>query len=155
MKNKKLAPDFNLMDQSGHAHQLADYRGQWLIVYFYPRDNTPGCTREACSFRDNLADFDQLNCRVIGINPGNRDKHQQFAEHHRLNFPLLADPQGRVARAYGALLSFGPIKLTKRHTFIINPRGEIAKHYRQVSVGTQNELLIRDLKALQQVFDAG
>ncbi|MFV1993511.1 MAG: peroxiredoxin, partial [Acidiferrobacterales bacterium] len=144
------APDFNLLDQSGQAHQLTDYRDRWLIIYFYPRDNTPGCTREACLFRDNLADFDQLNCHILGINPGNPDKHQQFAEHHRLNFPLLADHQGRVAKAYGALISLGPIKITKRHTFIINPRGEIAKQYRRVNVGLQNEILLRDLKKLQQ-----
>jgi len=149
------APDFNLSDQSGRVHQLADYRDRWLIIYFYPRDNTPGCTREACLFRDQQADFDQLNCRILGINPGNPDKHQQFSEHYKLNFPLLADHQGRVAKAYGALISLGPIKITKRQTFIINPRGEIAKQYRRVNVGTQNELLIRDLKALQQVFDAG
>lgn len=155
MEKMQLAPDFNLPDQSGRTHQLGDYRGTWLIVYFYPRDNTPGCTKEACLFRDKLADFSQLNCRIVGINPGNTDKHQQFSDHHKLNFPLLADHQGRVARAYGALITLGPIKLTRRQTFIINPRGEIAKHYRRVNVGLQNELLIRDLQKLQQEFDAG
>lgn len=143
------APELGLIDQSGKVHHVADYRGQWLVLYFYPKDDTPGCTREACAFRDNLTEFDVLGAKVLGISVDNTDSHNAFVQKFGLNFPLLADPGGKTARQYGALLNLGIVRIAKRHSFIIDPEGNIAVIYRGVKPATHTRTVLADLRALQ------
>jgi thioredoxin-dependent peroxiredoxin len=126
------APDFRLQDQSGRFHQLSDYAGRWRIVYFYPRDDTPGCTKEACEFRDGLARLEAAGAMVMGISVDTPASHQQFADKHRLNFPLLADVDGAVSRQYGVLMDWKVLRMAKRVTFLIDPQGNIDHVYPQV-----------------------
>jgi peroxiredoxin Q/BCP len=147
------APGFRLPDQSGAAHALADYRGRWVILYFYPKDDTPGCTTEACNFRDAITAITALNTQVLGVSVDDTASHAQFAQKHRLPFPLLADRDGQVARAYGALWSLGPVQFARRHSFIIDPDGKIAKIYRAVDAERHSREVQDDLKALQQSWN--
>ena len=142
------APEFSLYDQNNQLHSLKDYRGQWLVVYFYPKDDTPGCTQEACNFRDDILVIRQLNAGVLGISIDDTDSHKAFAQKYSLPFPLLADSKGQVARKYGALFSIGPIKFAKRHSFIINPEGLIAQLYRDVDPQTHSQEIIDAITAL-------
>ena len=144
------APDFSLADAQGISHSLNDFQGQWLILYFYPKDNTPGCTKEACSLRDDLAQFKDLNATVIGISTDNSASHLKFIEKQSLNFSLLADTDGKVSASYNALFKLGPIKFSKRHSFIINPEGNITKIYRSVSPSLHSQELLSDLAQLQK-----
>ncbi|MCF7990538.1 MAG: peroxiredoxin [Thiohalocapsa sp.] len=146
------APDFDAADQQGTRHRLGDYRGRWLVLYFYPRDETPGCTAEACSFRDNLAEVTGLGAAVIGVSTDEEAAHARFAADHGLSFPLLADTGGDVARAYGVLWDKGPRPFARpfarRRTFVIDPDGRIAKRYLRVPVGEHAEQVAADLRAL-------
>ncbi|MBI5611457.1 MAG: peroxiredoxin [Gammaproteobacteria bacterium] len=144
------APAFALTDQHGTLQRLSDYRGQWLVVYFYPKDDTPGCTKEACKFRDNFQDITALGARVLGISVDNTESHKRFAEKYSLPFPLLSDGDGTIAKTYGALWSLGPMKFAKRHSFIIDPAGRTAKIYRDVQPERHSQEIIDDLKALQK-----
>jgi peroxiredoxin Q/BCP len=144
------APAFELKDQNGRLQAPDDYRGQWLVLYFYPKDDTPGCTTEACHFRDDIHQIQALGAKVIGVSIDNQESHQAFAEKHGLPFPLLADSKGKVAAAYGSIWSFGPFRLAKRHTFIIDPHGRVAKIYRKVDPKQHSQRIIADLKQLQQ-----
>ncbi|MGA3150358.1 MAG: peroxiredoxin [Candidatus Saccharimonadales bacterium] len=148
------APDFNLLDQNGKAHTLGDYSGKWLVLYFYPKDDTPGCTTEACSFRDERELIAQLgNAEIVGISKDSVESHKKFADKYNLNFPILSDPEHKTIEAYD---SWGPKKLagheylgTKRNTFIIDPGGSIAKQYKGVDPKTHAAEIINDLKTLQ------
>jgi len=144
------APDFSLADAQGISHSLKDFQGQWLVLYFYPKDNTPGCTTEACSLRDDLAQFKNLNTSVIGISTDNSASHLKFIAKQSLNFTLLADTDGKVSKRYNALFKLGPIKFSKRHSFIINPEGNITKIYRSVSPSLHSQELLNDLVQLQK-----
>ena len=144
------APKFTLLDQESKTHTLADYRGRWVVLYFYPKDDTPGCTTEACNFRDDLPALRALNVQILGISMDDTKSHARFAEKYRLPFPLLADTEGDVARAYGALWSIGPLQLAKRHTFVIDPEGRIAKIYRDVKPVSHSRELQQDIKELQK-----
>ncbi|HSR63645.1 MAG TPA: peroxiredoxin [Gammaproteobacteria bacterium] len=143
------APEFSLVDQYTKTHQLSDYRGQWVVLYFYPKDDTPGCTTQACNFRDDIYRLRDMNAEVIGISVDNVESHTKFAEKHGLPFPLLSDPGGEVARLYGSIFSLGPLKIAKRHTFIIDPEGNIAKVYRKVRPEKHSEVVISDLMEIQ------
>jgi peroxiredoxin Q/BCP len=145
----QLAPAFNLPDQSGKPHQLADYAGQWVVLYFYPKDDTPGCTKEACSFRDDMQQLEQLGAKVIGVSEDDTDSHAKFAQKYHLPFPLLADKDGSVANSYGALTNLGLIKFAKRYTFLIDPQGKIAKAYEKVDTSRHSQEIIADLKRLK------
>ena len=134
---------------------LEEQRGKWLVLYFYPKDNTPGCTTEACQFRDDIYRIRELQAEVIGVSVDNTESHAKFAEKHGLPFPLLSDGDGTVAQSYGALFGLGPIKLAKRHTFIVNPEGRIAKIYREVNPADHSAEIIRDLETLQQSGNPG
>lgn len=142
------APDFRLTDQNGETHSLADYRGRWLVVYFYPRDDTPGCTREACAFRDDVRQLRRMQVALLGISLDSIESHRKFAEKYGLPFPLLADADGAVSAAYGALWSLGPLRFARRHSFIIDPQGRVAHIYRSVNAGEHSDEVIRDLIAL-------
>jgi len=143
------APDFCLLDNTQKQHRLSEYQGQWLVLFFYPKDNTPGCTVEACQLRDNYANILAKNTVIIGINTDSTQSHTKFINKHQLPFPLLSDESGEISRDYGALFKLGPIKFCKRHTFIINPDGEIARIYRKVSPSQHSQQIIADLKFLQ------
>lgn len=126
------APDFALPDQHNHVHRLGDYRGDWLVLFFYPRDATPGCTKEVCGFQENYDYFRMTSIHLVGISKDTPESHQRFRDKHQLGFPLLSDRDGSVARAYGSLFGFGPFKLTRRHTFIIGPDGRLVRIFRNV-----------------------
>ena len=122
--------------------------GRWLVLYFYPKDDTPGCTTEACEFRDDIHILKKMGVSVAGVSLDDVKSHQEFAEKYHLPFALLSDARGEVARRYGALTSFGFVKFAKRHTFIIDPEGNIAKIYRSVSPRRHSEEVIADLRDL-------
>jgi peroxiredoxin Q/BCP len=142
------APEFELPDQTGQLHSLEDYRDQWVVLYFYPKDETPGCTTEACEFRDNIFAFRELNAQILGVSLDDVESHRQFAENHSLPFPLLADVDGDAADAYGVKTRMLGMTVAKRQTFIIAPDGEIAKHYPKVNPDGHSVEVIADLKAL-------
>ena len=149
------APDFSAMSTSGQMVSLQDFVGKQVVLYFYPKDDTPGCTTEACSFRDArdaLAEFG--NATVIGISKDSTKSHKKFVEKHDLNFTLLSDPSHETIEAFGA---WGKKKFMgreyegiKRNTYIVNPKGDIAQEYENVTPKTHVGLLLKDLKNLQQ-----
>ncbi len=143
------APDFTLNDAKGNVHRLTDYRGKYLVLYFYPKDDTPGCTKEACHFRDDMAQLEKLGAKVVGISVDNSESHGKFADKYHLPFPLLADTEGKVAASYDALTNLLIIKIAKRHTFLIDPAGKIKKIYTSVNVSNHSQQIIDDLKAIQ------
>jgi peroxiredoxin Q/BCP len=150
----KQAPDFTLSDQNDQLHSLKEYAGKWVVLYFYPKDDTPGCTTEACNFRDSRDSIAALgNATVIGISKDTVKKHKKFAEKYHLNFTLLSDPEGTVIEAFGA---WGEKKFMGksymgilRNTYIINPVGQIAKEYLGVDPAKHAVEIIQDLKTLQ------
>ena len=144
------APSFELLDQIQTTHNLKDYRGKWVVLYFYPKDDTPGCTKEACAFRDDIVTLQDLDVKVFGVSVDTVTSHAKFAEKFSLQFPLLVDVGGTVANSYGALIKLGQIKLAMRHTFIIDPQGRLAKIYRAVKPATHSGEIIADIKKLQK-----
>jgi len=144
----EAAPDFRLQDQNGEWHALGDYRGKWVTLYFYPKDDTPGCTTEACAFRDNIFAFDKIGAVVLGVSLDDVQSHAEFAEKYSLPFPLLADSGSDTAQAYGVLSNMGSFKMAKRETFLIDPQGQIARHYAQVSPSKHSEQVLGDLETL-------
>lgn len=145
-----MAPDFTLPDQYGKQRQLSEWRGKWVVLYFYPKDDTPGCTEEACTFRDDLEQLSALEAQVVGISIDTSDSHKKFAEKYHLPFPLLADAKGEVAANYGALSNWLVIKLAKRYTFLINPQGKIARSYLSVDTSRHSAEILNDLKQFRQ-----
>jgi thioredoxin-dependent peroxiredoxin len=143
-----MAPDFDLPDQDGQLHSLEDYRDSWVVLYFYPKDNTPGCTTEACEFRDNIFAFRKLNAQIIGISLDDVESHDRFAEKHGLPFPLLADTNGTVAEAYGVKTRLFGMAIARRETFIIDPAGRLAKHYAEVDPDTHSAEVLTALGQL-------
>jgi len=143
------APEFELVDQYMKKHGLADYAGKWLVLYFYPKDDTPGCTTEACNFRDDIFRIHALGAEVLGVSLDSAESHAKFAEKHGLPFSLLSDAEANIARKYGCLTSLGPLKYAKRHTFIIDPGGRLAKIYRDVKPRKHTGEVITDLQQLQ------
>ena len=143
------APTFKLQDQTGKWHSLKDYRGKWVVLYFYPRDNTPGCTTQACEFRDNIFAYREMNAVILGVSVDNVDSHKAFSEEHNLPFPILADVDKKVTTSYGTLKQYvGMVELARRDTFIIDPQGRIAKHYESVDPKGHSELVLADLRQL-------
>jgi thioredoxin-dependent peroxiredoxin len=144
------APAFRLQDQAGAWHDSRDYRGKWLVLYFYPKDDTPGCTTQACEFRDNLFAFNKLGAVVVGVSVDDVASHKQFSDEHSLPFTLLADSTKETAKAYGVLRSvLGLMEIASRETFIIDPQGRIAKHYSAVDPKGHSQAVLKDLRALQ------
>ena len=137
------APDFNLPDENGKMVSLSDYAAKWLVVYFYPKDDTPGCTKEACDFTENVNDFSGLNADVVGISRDDADAHQKFIAKYNLNLTLLSDPDKSVHKAYGAWgikINYGKeIEGVIRSTFIVSPTGEIAALWRKVAVRVKHK----------------
>ncbi len=147
------APPFTLLDQKGDTHTLADYAGAWVLLYFYPKDDTPGCTKEACAFRDHFPAFKKLEATVFGISVDSVKSHAKFAEKFTLPFTLLADPEKTMVNAYGV---WGKKKFmgreylgTMRTSFLIDPKGTIAKIYDQVKPELHAEEVVADLKKMR------
>lgn len=143
------APEFSLPDQNAVPRHLAEWRGKWVVLYFYPRDDTPGCTAEACAFRDDLAQLTALGAQVVGVSVDDTVSHKTFAAKYSLPFPLLADTTAAVARQYGALSDWLVVKVAKRYTFLVDPAGRIAKVYLSVDASRHSTEIIADLKLLQ------
>lgn len=147
------APQFTLPDQDGKRHSLKDFEGKWVLVYFYPKDDTPGCTIEACSVRDNLPKFTTQQAIVLGISNDSVASHKKFAQKHTLPFTLLADETKDVVRAYGVLKEksmFGKkFEGIERTSFLVDPQGTIAKIYYKVNPMTHVKEVLHDLEGLQ------
>lgn len=146
------APQFTLPDEEGTMHMLGEYVGKWVVLYFYPKDDTPGCTVEACSLRDARDDLVDLGAEVIGISKDDASSHEKFKAKHSLNFTLLSDKDGKVIESYGAWgkKMFGKEGILRR-TFIINPDGIVVKVYGRVTPLGHGEQVIEELKRLQAV----
>ena len=142
------APGFELTDQNGQLHSLEDYRDKWVAVYFYPKDDTPGCTTEACEFRDEIFAFKELDCQVLGVSLDDEVSHKAFADKYSLPFPLLADTDGTTSEAYGVKTKMFGMTVAKRQTFLIDPDGHIAKHYAKVDPDTHAQQVLSDLREL-------
>ena len=143
-----LAPEFSLADQLGKTRTLAEFRGKWVVLYFYPKDDTPGCTEEACKFRDDIFAISQMGAQVVGVSLDDSASHAQFAKKYSLPFPLLADPSGAVTRSYGALPQGS--RYAERYTFLIDPAGKVAKVYTSVETSRHSVEVMEDLKRLSK-----
>lgn len=144
------APAFTLANQDGAHVSLSDYQGQWVVLYFYPKNNTPGCTTEACSFRDNINRLIAQDAVVLGVSMDSVESHAGFAAEHELPFDLLSDTEGLVVERYGALRNLLVAKFAKRHSFIIDPQGNIARIYRNVHPEEHVYEVLADLSELQK-----
>ena len=148
------APEFNLQDQNGEWHDLQDYRGSWLAVYFYPKDDTPGCTTEACNFRDNIYAFKSIGASIVGISVDDVASHKEFATKYKLPFILLADVGGKTSEAYGVLTDYMMMQIASRQSFLISPDGVIVRHYDDVDPDTHTEQVLTDLQNLMAAAQA-
>lgn len=144
------APSFNLQDQDGEYHQLSDYAGQWLVIYFYPKDDTTGCTIEAKAFRDNYQTLQGMNAEVLGVSLDDAESHKAFIEKYELPFNLLVDTNKSMSKDYGVDGGMAFFKYAKRQTFIINPEGAIAKHFEKVDPSTHYDEVYTALMELQR-----
>ena len=145
----QVAPAFSLQDQNGHMRSPAEYHGHWLVMYFYPKDFTPGCTTEVCSFRDDIAKLRKAGADVIGISLDDVKSHAKFAAKYHVPFPLLADNDRKVSESYGVLTSMVGIHYAKRTTFLIDPEGKIAKVYVDVDPEKNSAQVLSDLATLK------
>ncbi len=144
------APNFTLPSQQGASVSLKDYHGDWVVLYFYPKDQTPGCTREAHNFQVDQSKYAARNAVVLGVSVDSVDSHQKFCAKEGLNFKLLADSDGKVSHAYGSLKNLGVIKFAARHTFLIDPSGKIAKSYTSVDPARHSAEVLAALDQLQK-----
>jgi peroxiredoxin Q/BCP len=146
------APDFSLPDQDGKVHTLSHYAGKWVLVYFYPRDNTPGCTTEACAIRDDFDNFEKIDAVVLGISTDSVASHKKFADEYKLPFTLLADTEKEVVKAYGVYgekSMMGKMFMgVKRSSFLIRPDGTIAKVYEKVKPADHSAEVLADIAAM-------
>jgi peroxiredoxin Q/BCP len=144
------APDFTLPSQEGAQVSLKDFRGSWVVLYFYPKDQTPGCTREAHNFQMDQSKYIQRHTEILGISVDSVDSHKKFCAKEGLNFKLLADKDGKVSNAYGSLTNFGIVKFAARHTFLIDPAGKISRAYTGVNPARHSEEVLAALDQLQK-----
>ncbi len=149
------APDFDLEDQEGKKHRLSALQGSWVVLYFYPKDDTPGCTTEACDFRDNMSLIEASGAKVLGVSGDDRESHSEFASKHRLNFPLLVDPEMKVLKAYGAYgekQSAGKTRMgINRVTYLIDPGGKIRKVWPKVTPEGHSSEVLEAISELEAV----
>jgi peroxiredoxin Q/BCP len=146
----QAAPDFKLQDQKGDWHTLAQYHGKWVVLYFYPKDDTPGCTTEVCTFRDDVAKLHKQNAEVLGVSLDDVKSHEQFAEKYHVPFPLLSDAKQDTAKAYGVLATHLNFTYARRETFLIDPQGKVAKHYKDVDPKVNSGQVLADLATLKK-----
>lgn len=136
------APGFEALDQNNRGHKLEDYQGQWLLLYFYPKDNTPGCTKEACAIRNNYNSFDKINAKILGISTDSIKSHADFAKKYKLPFSLLSDTNKNISKNYNAL------GFNRRKSYLINPDGKIAKIYLKVKPEEHAQEVLADLSTM-------
>ncbi|PYJ29744.1 MAG: peroxiredoxin [Verrucomicrobia bacterium] len=146
----KPAPDFSLATGDGSQVSLKDYRGKWIVLYFYPKDFTSGCTMEARNFQRDLAKYEGVGAVILGVSVDTAQSHKDFCAKEGLNFKLLADPDAKVSTEYGSIMDYKGSKLAARNTFIINPKGEIAKVYTSVKPADHSEQVLKDLAELKK-----
>src|SRR5213075_1892765 len=146
----KPAPDFSLTTGDGSQVSLKDYRGKWVVLYFYPKDFTSGCTMEAHNFQRDLAKFEQSGAVILGVSVDTAQSHKDFCAKEGLNFKLLADSDAKVSNEYGSVMDYKGSKLAARNTFIINPKGEVAKVYTGVKPAEHSEQVLKDLAELKK-----
>ncbi len=146
------APDFELLDQYGDAYSLNDFGGRWLVLYFYPRADTPGCTTEACNFRDNIYAIRGAGAEVVGISVDSVEDQKAFSDKYKLPFPVLSDTGGETSDAYGVLREMGSAGIANRETFLIDPNGVVVKHYEQVDPETHTQDVVADLQELREDY---
>ena len=146
----KPAPDFSLTTGDGSKVSLKDYRGKWVVLYFYPKDFTSGCTMEARNFQRDLAKYEGTGAVILGVSVDTAQSHKDFCAKEGLNFKLLADPDAKVSTEYGSVMDYKGSKLAARNTFIINPKGEIAKVYTGVKPAEHSEQVLKDLDELKK-----
>ncbi len=144
---KTMAPDFTLLDQDGVSHSLSTHRGSYVLVYFYPKDDTPGCTKEACTIAEMYKDFESNGVKVFGISADSVESHKKFAEKYHLPFTLLSDPKKEAITAYGA----DGILFSKRISYLIGPDGMVAKAYDKVDPAHHGAEILSDIYALKTV----
>lgn len=154
MPTHMKAKDFKLTDQDGKTHSLSMYFGKWIVLYFYPRDDTPGCTKEACNFRDSISELKKLGVVVLGVSKDSVASHKKFADKYHLNFPILSDETKEVMKSYEA---WGKKKFmgrefegTLRMTYLIDPKGEIRKVYKNVNPSIHAGDILNDLLIFQK-----
>ena len=146
----QAAPDFRLQDQKGDWHTLAQYHGKWVVLYFYPKDDTPGCTTEVCTFRDDVAKLHKQNAEVLGVSLDDVKSHEQFAEKYHVPFPLLSDNSQATAKSYGVLATHLNFSYARRETFLIDPQGKVARHYKDVDPKANSGQVLADLDTLKK-----
>ena len=144
------APRFKLQDQAGKWHSLSQYQGKWMVLYFYPKDNTAGCTQEANQFKALYPQFLKANAVVLGVSMDDVASHQKFSKKLDLPFAILADDKGDLANKFGIVKNLGFTKIAKRESFLINPQGAIMYHYTSVNAQTHADQVLKDLKSLQK-----
>jgi thioredoxin-dependent peroxiredoxin len=144
------APEFTLPSQEGASVSLQDYRGSWVVLYFYPKDQTPGCTREAHNFQIDRAKYAERHAVVLGVSVDSVDSHKKFCAREGLNFKLLADSDGKVSDTYGSLTNLGVVKFASRHTFLVDPSGKVARAYTSVDPARHSEEVLAALDQLQK-----
>src|SRR6185437_6999221 len=146
----KSAPDFSLTTGDGSQASLKDYQGKWVVLYFYPKDFTSGCTLEARNFQRDLTKYEQTGAVILGVSVDTAQSHKDFCAKEGLNFKLLADPDAKVSTEYGSVMDYKGSKLAARNTFIVNPKGEIAKVYTGVKPAGHSEQVLKDLAELKK-----
>jgi peroxiredoxin Q/BCP len=149
LKNNTKAPNFVVSSTSNEKYSLKDSLGKYVVLYFYPKDDTPGCTTQACDFRDAVERIIASRSTVFGVSLDSVESHKRFAEKNNLQFSLLSDQGGSVSKAYDSLNNFISFKSSKRNTFIIDPEGKIAKIYLSVKPSTHSQMVLNDLNQLQ------
>jgi len=146
----KPAPDFSLTTGDGSQVSLKDYRGKWVVLYFYPKDFTSGCTMEARNFQRDIAKYGDAGAVILGVSVDTAQSHKDFCAKEGLNFKLLADPDAKVSTEYGSVMDYKGQKLAARNTFIINPNGDIAKVYTGVKPAEHSDQVLKDLAGLKK-----
>ena len=144
----KPAPSFKLQDQNAKWHSLSQYKGKWIVLYFYPKDNSPGCTQEANQFKALYPQFIQNNAVVLGVSLDDVKSHQKFSEKLALPFPILADSNQQLAQQYGIVRNFGIAQIAKRESFLIDPQGTIVYHYNSVNTQSHAAQVLADIEKL-------
>ena len=144
------APTFSLVNNEGKQVSLNDYKGKWVVLYFYPKDFTSGCTLEARNFQRDLAKYDAANAVILGVSVDTAESHKEFCTKEGLNFKLLSDPEAKVSTQYGSVMEYNGAKLSARNTFIIDPQGKIAKVFEKVKVGGHSDEVLATLATLQK-----
>ena len=145
-----VAPEFNLTTNEGKQASLKDFRGQWVVLYFYPKDFTSGCTLEARNFQRDIDKYKAVNAVILGVSVDTAESHKEFCAKEGLNFKLLSDVDGKVSETYGSVMEYNGMKLSARNTFIIDPKGKVAQVFMKVKVAPHSEEVLAALAALQK-----